>query len=67
MLGLEAHAERAELELRRPELPGWLRSVRLTNLRVGDAVVDLLFHTYRGTTSAEVLRKVGDLSITIRL
>jgi glycogen debranching enzyme len=67
MLGLEAHADRAELELRRPELPGWLRSIRLTNLRVGDAVVDLLFHTYRGTTSAEVLRKVGDLSITIRL
>jgi glycogen debranching enzyme len=67
MLGLEAHADRAELELRRPQLPGWLRSVRLTNLRVGEAVVDLLFHTYRGTTSAEVLRKVGDLSITIRL
>ncbi|HEY3522223.1 MAG TPA: hypothetical protein VGK63_00845, partial [Candidatus Limnocylindrales bacterium] len=67
MLGLEAHADRGELELRRPELPGWLRSVRVTNLRVGDAVVDLLFHTYRGTTSAEVLRKVGDLSVTIRL
>jgi glycogen debranching enzyme len=67
MLGLEAHADRRELELRRPELPGWLRSVRVLNLRVGDAVVDLLFHTFRGTTSAEVLRKVGDLSVTIRL
>ncbi len=67
MLGLEAHADRGELELRRPELPSWLRSVRLTNLRVGDAVVDLLFHTYRGTTSAEVLRKVGDVAVTIRL
>jgi hypothetical protein len=41
--------------------------VNLTNLRVGDAAVDLLFHRWRGTTSAEVLRKVGDIAITIRL
>ena len=39
----------------------------VTNLRVGDASVDLLFHRWRGTTSAEVLRKVGDVSVTIRL
>jgi hypothetical protein len=29
--------------------------------------VDLLFHRWRGTTSAEVLRKVGDMAVTIRL
>jgi glycogen debranching enzyme len=67
MLGLQAHAERAELELFRPNLPDWLGKVTLTNLRVGDAAVDLLFHRWRGTTSAEVLRKVGDISVTIRL
>jgi glycogen debranching enzyme len=67
MLGLQPHAERAELELFRPNLPDWLGKVTLTNLRVGDAAVDLLFHRWRGTTSAEVLRKVGDISVTIRL
>jgi glycogen debranching enzyme len=67
MLGLQAHAERGELELFRPNLPDWLGKVTLTNLRVGDAAVDLLFHRWRGTTSAEVLRKVGDISVTIRL
>ncbi|HXG40098.1 MAG TPA: glycogen debranching N-terminal domain-containing protein [Candidatus Limnocylindrales bacterium] len=67
MLGLEAHADRRELELVQPHLPPWVRSVRLTNVRVGDAVVDLLFHSWRGTTSAEVLRKVGDVRVTIRL
>jgi glycogen debranching enzyme len=67
MLGLRAHAERGELELFRPNLPDWLGKVTLTNLRVGDAAVDLLFHRWRGTTSAEVLRKVGDISVTIRL
>ena len=67
MLGLRAHADRRELDVLRPELPSWLRSIRLTNLRVGDGVVDLLFHSWRGTTSAEVLRKVGDVAVTIRL
>ena len=43
--------------------------VRLTvsNLRVGDSSVDLLVHRWRGTTSAEVLRKDGDLEVTIRV
>jgi glycogen debranching enzyme len=67
MLGLRANAGHRELELRHPNLPDWLGKVTLTNLRVGDASVDLLFHRWRGTTSAEVLRKVGDLSVTIRL
>jgi glycogen debranching enzyme len=67
MLGLRAHADRSELELLRPNLPDWLGKVTVTNLRIGDASVDLLFHRWRGTTSAEVLRKVGDVSVTIRL
>jgi glycogen debranching enzyme len=67
MLGIRAHAHRRELELVRPYLPEWLGKVTLTNLRVGDSSVDLLFHRWRGTTSAEVLRKVGDVAVTIRL
>ena len=67
MLGLRAHADQRELELLRPNLPDWLGKVTVTNLRIGEASVDLLFHRWRGTTSAEVLRKVGDVSVTIRL
>ncbi len=67
MLGLRAHAERHELELWHPHLPEWVRRVTLRNLRVGDGAVDLLFHRWRGTTSAEVLQKVGDIDVTIRL
>jgi glycogen debranching enzyme len=67
MLGLRAHADRGELELIRPNLPDWLTKVTVSNLRVGEASVDLLFHRWRGTTSAEVLRKVGDVAVTIRL
>jgi glycogen debranching enzyme len=67
MLGLRAHADRGELELLHPNLPDWLGKVTINGLRVGDASVDLLFHRWRGTTSAEVLRKVGDVAVTIRL
>jgi glycogen debranching enzyme len=67
MLGLHANAELHELELRQPHLPAWLTRVTISNLRVGDASVDLLFHNWRGMTSAEVLKKRGDLAITIRV
>jgi glycogen debranching enzyme len=67
MLGIEAHAGERRLELVRPHLPTWLAKLTITNLRVGDASVDLLFHRWRGATSAEVLRKTGDLEVTIRI
>ncbi|HYM83817.1 MAG TPA: glycogen debranching N-terminal domain-containing protein [Candidatus Dormibacteraeota bacterium] len=66
MLGLRAHADRHELELVAPTLPDWLSSIRLT-VRVGEPEADLLFHRWRGTTSAEVPRRTGRLDVTIRL
>ena len=67
MLGLRPHASAGELELAKPELPDWLAKVTVANLRVGDGDVDLLFHRWRGGTSAEVIRKSQDLSVTIRM
>ncbi len=67
MLGLRPHADRRELELARPELPDWLEKVTMSNLRVGDDTIDLLFHRWRGGTSAEVLQKSSGLDVTIRM
>jgi glycogen debranching enzyme len=67
MMGLRPHAHRRELELARPELPHWVSKVTINNLRVGNDTVDLLFHRWRGGTSAEVLRKAPDLDVTIRM
>ena len=67
MVGARASAADRTLELVRPHLPTWLGKLTVTGLRVGDASVDLLFHRWRGTTSAEVLRKTGDLEVTIRV
>jgi glycogen debranching enzyme len=67
MFGARANASERTLELVRPHLPTWLGKLTVTNLRIGDASVDLLFHRWRGTTSAEVLRKSGDIEVTIRV
>jgi glycogen debranching enzyme len=67
MLGLRADAAARILELERPLLPSWLPRLTLRGLRVGDATIDLLFHRWRGTTSAEVLQRTGDVEVVIRI
>jgi glycogen debranching enzyme len=67
MLGLAPDAADHELELRGPMLPAWLPEVRLHNLVVGDAVVDLLVRRSDGSTGVEVLRRSGDLDVVVRV
>jgi len=67
LLGLEPDAAAGELVLQAPSLPDWLPEVRLENLRVGDAVVDLLVHRSDGSAGVEVLRRTGDLAVVVRL
>jgi glycogen debranching enzyme len=67
MLGLLPRAPAGELEIVRPVLPPGLGRVLVRDLPVGAARVDLLFHRWRGTTSAEVLRRSGDVRVTVRL
>jgi glycogen debranching enzyme len=67
MLGLVPRAPAGELEIVRPVLPTGLTRVVIRDLPVGAARLDLLFHRWRGTTSAEVLRRSGDVRVTVRL
>ncbi len=67
ILGIRASAADHSLELVRPHLPPWIGKLTISNLRIGEATADLLFHRWRGTTSAEVLRKDGELDVTIRV
>ncbi len=67
MLGLAPDAERHELRLVSPTLPRWLPEVRLENLVVGDAVVDLLVRRSDGSTGVEVIRRSGDLDVVVRV
>jgi glycogen debranching enzyme len=67
MLGLAPDAANHELEPRNPMLPPWLPDVRLENLVVGDAVVDLLVRRSDGSTGVEVLRRSGDIDVVVRV
>lgn len=67
MLGLEPDATAGELVLRAPTLPDYLPEVRLENVCVGEAVVDLLIRRSDGSAGVEVLRRTGDLSVVVRL
>jgi hypothetical protein len=66
-LGMRADARANRLELVRPSLPDWLADLRLRNLRVGSALVDLAFDRETETISVEVLRRTGDLDVVVRL
>lgn len=66
-LGFRPDARARVLELARPALPEWLSGLRLRNLRVGDALVDLAFAGEQGSISVEVLRRTGDLDVVVRL
>jgi glycogen debranching enzyme len=67
MLGMRADAAAGQLEFVSPTVPEWLRDVRIENLRVGGASVDLLFHRSDGSTSVEVLNRIGDLTVIVRV
>jgi glycogen debranching enzyme len=67
MLGLQPDAAGHELRLLSPSLPDWLPELRLENLRVGDAVVDLLVRRNDRSTGVEVLRRSGELDVVVRV
>jgi glycogen debranching enzyme len=67
MLGLDPDAAQHELCLAAPSLPEWLPEVRLLNLRVGDASVDLRIRRSNGSTGVEVLSRSGDLRVVVRV
>jgi len=64
-LGMRVSGSRRELSLVRPVLPGFVGEVRLLNLRIANAEVDLLLTRHDRDTSVKVLRRNGDLEITV--
>jgi hypothetical protein len=66
-LGLEFDAERGEIRLRNPHLPAFLNEVILRELRLRDASVDLRIRRHGDDVSLEVLRKRGQIQVSIVL
>lgn len=62
-LGLEVHAPDSRITLHFTSLPDSVHEVRIRNLRVGSACVDLAFERYNDTTGVDILRRSGELEI----
>jgi glycogen debranching enzyme len=66
-LGLSFSPERPQVRFQYPQLPDYLDGVRINNLRVGDAVIDLALRRHRFDVGVNVSRKVGDVDISVQM
>jgi glycogen debranching enzyme len=62
-LGLEVRAGNRQVQLANPCLPAHLEEVRISNLSIGEASVDLRIRRDGPTATTEVVRKQGDIEI----
>jgi glycogen debranching enzyme len=62
-LGLEVRALESQVRLYYSALPEKIQHVRIRNLRVGNAYLDLSFERYAETVSVNILRRSGDVEV----
>jgi glycogen debranching enzyme len=66
-LGLEIDASERVVRLNRPRLPEPLESVRVRNLAIADARVDLLLRRHGDDVAVNILAREGDADVVVRL
>ncbi len=64
-LGLWVSGAERQVRFTRPRLPPFLREVRISNLAVAGAAVDLLLVRHEGDVGVNVLRLEGDVEVTV--
>lgn len=65
-LGLTVQAQNSTIQLSNPLLPDFLQEIRITNLKVGQASVDLLLHRYPHDVGVDLVRRQGAIDILVR-
>jgi glycogen debranching enzyme len=63
VLGMKVDAFERRLLFRHTVLPEFLNEVRILNLRVADATVDLRLQRYEGDVGVTVTRKIGKVEV----
>jgi len=64
-LGLEFDPAQNEIRFREPRLPGFLSSVLLRNLRLGDSCIDVRAYRHAEKVSVEVVRAAGKSRVSV--
>jgi glycogen debranching enzyme len=62
-LGLSIDASKQEVFLFQPALPDFLQELRIMNLRIGKATIDLSLERHEFTVGVNVLRKKGNVKV----
>lgn len=66
-LGLEIHAPKCLVQFDAPHLPSFVDELRIENLTVNDAVVDLLVTRREKGFTVDVVRKQGTVEVNVRV
>ncbi|MCM2282575.1 MAG: hypothetical protein NDI61_12095 [Bdellovibrionaceae bacterium] len=64
-LGLSIDATQMRICLRRPRLPSFLKVVYINDLIVGDGSIDLEMKNYGTDVSVQILRRKGDITLSV--
>jgi glycogen debranching enzyme len=65
LLGTSFASQERQIRFIRPTLPRWLELLEITNLRLGDAVVDLRLRRSREDVGLTVLRREGMVEVVV--
>ena len=63
VLGMDIDGAHRQVTFTDPVLPEWLNSLRLEQLSVGDAVVDLLVERHPHDVGISVIRREGNVRV----
>jgi glycogen debranching enzyme len=63
MLGISADAPANTINVNKPQLPGWLNTVELHDLRIGRSSISIVFQRHGETTGFSLLDKDGDVRV----
>lgn len=64
-LGLSFSAENPQIRFDHPQLPDYINTLEIKNLRFGHAEIDLVIHRHTNDVGINVLRKKGDIDIAV--
>jgi glycogen debranching enzyme len=65
VLGISFVPHERQIRLFRPVLPTWLSELHLTNLRLGEASIDLVLRCEGSTIASDVTRRNGPIEIVV--
>ena len=63
ILGLSAKAHENVLTVNKPQLPPWLNTVELRNLRIGQSTISLVFRREGEITGFALIDRKGDVRV----